>query len=81
LNEVVVTLRVRVLSGWQLALLFLAGIVVLVWALRSPSEIKLLTGKDCIEVLEQLIERRSLHMTPEEESDFKTCEETMTSQD
>jgi len=76
-----VILRIQSLSGWQVALLFLGATILLVWAFRSPPEIKLTTGKDCIEVLEQLIERRSLHMSQAEERDFKTCEETMMGQD
>jgi hypothetical protein len=77
-----VTLRVQVLRGWQVALLFLGAIALLVWAFKSPPPgIELATGKDCIEVLERLFERRSLHMTPAEERDFKTCEETMMGQD
>ena len=76
------TLRVQILSGWQVGLLFVGAIALLVWVLKSPApEIGLATGKDCIEVLERLFERRSLHMTPAEERDFKTCEETMMGQD
>jgi len=59
----------------------LGAVILLVWTFKSPPEISLMTGKDCIEVLEQLIQRRSLHMTPAEERDFKTCEETMMGQD
>jgi hypothetical protein len=77
-----VAFRIQVLSGWQVALLFVGAIALLVWALKSPPpEIELATGKDCIEVLERLFERRSLHMTPAEERDFKSCEETMMGQD
>jgi hypothetical protein len=75
-----IRMKIRdLLRSWQVALLFSAAAVLLVWKLWSPPENKLLTDEDCYEALERMFARRlagapPFSLTPEEESNFKACE-------